>query len=753
MKTPPSTCTRAVKSSPPAALYQRQRLSTFTAACHVWSMSTEEVAPFCCVSQASELGSHNNGRRAHHCRSLFSTGLMAERQSANRNLSACLDEENSNNTQDTQGFLTKLLNRQKTRLDERSSQLSNMTLSQTLHKSLRGSDVHWQNEGNHFDQMTSVLTQLGEADMAAGSIETLLGDLKDSLAKIPGAGNISTLDVMNISKQRDSLWKELETLKNTRRILEHLLEKQNSKYNRSMNGTSVEVLMERLIEDEAENRKLRSQVIEKEAKTKDVSQLIQEEKLNAVKSSQLSKSMEATHSRLQSLVKKKEAENEQMVTRLQNIETAISCRKLEVEDVRNQMSSLKAKRAFEKVGLKKAARAQKQKVLRFQAAVEKRNLQMKEKEIQLSEALSCGHVWRSHHDSAVENKTHLEVQNETLTKQLSDHLKNNKKIEDESEHSKEALAEKLRLVNLENAHFSQENTKLKASIAALETQTVPVNSELSELQEKAKQQRDFVEHYENQVQKLQLEAKELKQRFEAVFTDNKQIIENKDLENEKVRSQMETHLNQLEHVPGLLITADQMLQECQESLLVCKRKCVSRSETVTELQIQADVSDYFLGNQCLEMENNRIKKKCEETSTKLEKMISQNQLFEEKLKNQERDLQQSETQLEDKSRECRTVLRLLENAVEEGRKQISEEKEKVLSSELALQRKLQGLESELKKKKAEQRQLESTFNSFEKNNDLRLEELKHSLEKTEHKNQSIQNYVQFLKTSYSAMFG
>ncbi|MEE6516637.1 hypothetical protein FKM82_026287, partial [Ascaphus truei] len=170
-------------------------------------------------------------------------------------------------------------------------------------------------------------------------------------------------------------------------------------YNRSMNGTSVEVLMERLIEDEAENRKLRSQVIEKEAKTKDVSQLIQEEKLNAVKSSQLSKSMEATHSRLQSLVKKKEAENEQMVTRLQ--------------------------------------------------------------EIQLSEALSCGHVWRSHHDSAVENKTHLEVQNETLTKQLSDHLKNNKKIEDESEHSKEALAEKLRLVNLENAHFSQENTKLK----------------------------------------------------------------------------------------------------------------------------------------------------------------------------------------------------------------------------------------------------------------------------------------------------
>ncbi|XP_075471740.1 protein BCAP isoform X4 [Ascaphus truei] len=709
MKTPPSTCTRAVKSSPPAALYQRQRLSTFTAACHVWSMSTEEVAPFCCVSQASELGSHNNGRRAHHCRSLFSTGLMAERQSANRNLSACLDEENSNNTQDTQGFLTKLLNRQKTRLDERSSQLSNMTLSQTLHKSLRGSDVHCgrffvfqnrQNEGNHFDQMTSVLTQLGEADMAAGSIETLLGDLKDSLAKIPGAGNISTLDVMNISKQRDSLWKELETLKNTRRILEHLLEKQNSKYNRSMNGTSVEVLMERLIEDEAENRKLRSQVIEKEAKTKDVSQLIQEEKLNAVKSSQLSKSMEATHSRLQSLVKKKEAENEQMVTRLQNIETAISCRKLEVEDVRNQMSSLKAKRAFEKVGLKKAARAQKQKVLRFQAAVEKRNLQMKEKEIQLSEALSCGHVWRSHHDSAVENKTHLEVQNETLTKQLSDHLKNNKKIEDESEHSKEALAEKLRLVNLENAHFSQENTKLKASIAALETQTVPVNSELSELQEKAKQQRDFVEHYENQVQKLQLEAKELKQRFEAVFTDNKQIIENKDLENEK-----------------------------------------------------ADVSDYFLGNQCLEMENNRIKKKCEETSTKLEKMISQNQLFEEKLKNQERDLQQSETQLEDKSRECRTVLRLLENAVEEGRKQISEEKEKVLSSELALQRKLQGLESELKKKKAEQRQLESTFNSFEKNNDLRLEELKHSLEKTEHKNQSIQNYVQFLKTSYSAMFG
>ncbi|KAM4722973.1 protein BCAP [Rhinophrynus dorsalis] len=691
----------------------------------------------------------------------------------------CVGESSSVLTDDTQDFLTKLLNRQ-SRLQELSSQLSGMTFSETLHQTLNGSDEQWPLNELSCCKVVTMLRKLREADLTASSIETVLRDVKDCFEGILKADNVSSLDVKNISKQNDLLWKELEAFKDIRKILERFLKTHSSKFDRSANRKSLEVLMGQLLEHEAENVRLREQVIEKEAKAADLSRLIKEEKVSVVKSTQISRSVEVTHDRLQNLLQKKENENQGIVSHIQSLETVISGQKLEIEDIKHQISHIKEKCAFEKEGLKKAIHVQKQKADRLQAALENVTDQIKEKEMQLSEVLSSWNIWKTHHDCAVETKTNLEVQHETLTVKISDHLKNMKKIEEESEHTKEELAEKLRTINLQNSHFSQENAKLKASITALENESVLVNSALSSLQEKADQQRTFAEEYENQVQKLQKEAKELKQRFEVVLTDKKQIIENKNCENKKepsikVSSGQEGRVlafkgfqrprswllqlgSQNQHPEEewvfliLIATVMQVLRSVSSKVYHRFSSLGhSASKVPVASWIKADATDYFLGNKSFEMENNRIAKKCEELGIKIEKMIIQNQLLEQ-LKTQESNLQQSQLQLEDKSRECGTLVRLLENAVEEGRKQMSEETDKVLSSELALQRKLQSIEKELKRKKAEHKQLASTLQSFEKNCSLRLEELQHSLEIAESRNQRIQNYVHFLKTSYATMF-
>ncbi|KAE8609341.1 hypothetical protein XENTR_v10011782 [Xenopus tropicalis] len=670
---------------------------------------------------------------------------------SNANLPEHMDEKTSVVTQDAQEFLTDLLNRQKTRLNELSSHLSSMALSETFHSSLNSS-MRWPVDKLTCDKVSTLLTKMKDIDLAADSVETLIGKLKDSSSCILRADNVSSLDVINISKQNDLLWKELETFKDIRGILECFLQTHYSKFNKIINQENLEVLMGQLLEHEKENLRLREQVVEKEAKLEDLSCLIQQEKDTAVKINQVSRTTEATHIRLQNLVKRKENENQQMATQIQSLETGISGRKLEIEGLKRQITHLKEKQTVEKEGLKKAFRVQKQKVDRFQKVIENINSQVKEKEIELSEAHSSCSIWKAHHDSAVETKTRLEVQHESLTNQTSDHVKHIKTMEDERKQLKEEHIEKMSVIKLENAHFSEENLKLKASIAALENETLIVNSELSEVQEKASQQKHFAEQYENQVQRLQEELNKLKDRFEDVLIKKKTILENKDYENEKVRKQLDADLAKLEHVPGLLKTADQMLQECQESLLVSKGKCAEQSETIKELQIQVDTNEYFLGNESFKTENDRIARKCEEIGIKLEKMVMQNEQLELKLKGQERDLQQSEAQLESKAKECNTLMRLLENAVEAGKKQISEENNKVLSSELALKRKLQSLESELKRKKAEHKQLACTLNAFERTHNLRLEEIRHSLEMTESRNKSIQSYVQFLKTSYAAMF-
>ncbi|KAE8609342.1 hypothetical protein XENTR_v10011782 [Xenopus tropicalis] len=617
---------------------------------------------------------------------------------SNANLPEHMDEKTSVVTQDAQEFLTDLLNRQKTRLNELSSHLSSMALSETFHSSLNSS-MRWPVDKLTCDKVSTLLTKMKDIDLAADSVETLIGKLKDSSSCILRADNVSSLDVINISKQNDLLWKELETFKDIRGILECFLQTHYSKFNKIINQENLEVLMGQLLEHEKENLRLREQVVEKEAKLEDLSCLIQQEKDTAVKINQVSRTTEATHIRLQNLVKRKENENQQMATQIQSLETGISGRKLEIEGLKRQITHLKEKQTVEKEGLKKAFRVQKQKVDRFQKVIENINSQVKEKEIELSEAHSSCSIWKAHHDSAVETKTRLEVQHESLTNQTSDHVKHIKTMEDERKQLKEEHIEKMSVIKLENAHFSEENLKLKASIAALENETLIVNSELSEVQEKASQQKHFAEQYENQVQRLQEELNKLKDRFEDVLIKKKTILENKDYENEKV-----------------------------------------------------DTNEYFLGNESFKTENDRIARKCEEIGIKLEKMVMQNEQLELKLKGQERDLQQSEAQLESKAKECNTLMRLLENAVEAGKKQISEENNKVLSSELALKRKLQSLESELKRKKAEHKQLACTLNAFERTHNLRLEEIRHSLEMTESRNKSIQSYVQFLKTSYAAMF-
>ncbi|XP_053549877.1 protein BCAP isoform X5 [Bombina bombina] len=552
---------------------------------------------------------------------------------------------------------------QKARFQDLSCQFSNASLPKTYYQDTIESEIIWQKEEMSVERMKTLVTSLRKADLVSYSIEKLLGDFKDSLAITLNTDNVSSLDLMSISKKKDLLWKELETFSDIRRALNSLLEKQSYEKNRPQNTKHLEALMQRILEDEAENIRLKEQLTEKEAKAKDLSHLIHVQKVTAMKCSQLTKTIEATHCRLQNLVQRKETENEQTVTQLKNLEMSANRRRQEIEDLKQQISLSREKQTFDKDGLRKAHRVQRQKADRLQMSIDGLNNQLKEKEIQLSEAISACGVWKTHHDSVVGEKSSLEVQRETLKKQI-DNLKNVHKPTDISDQSNEELAEELRVINLENAHYNEENAKLKASIAALENEAVLVNNDLSELQEKANHQKNFVEQYEK----------------------------------------------------------------------------------------QTDANDYFLGNVLLELENNRMKKKSQEMENKLDEMVNENQVLEGRLKMQEENLKISEMQLMDKSREYSSLLRLLENAVEEGKKQICAEKENISSSELALQQKLHSLENDLKRKMAKQKQLASTLNSLEKTNDLRLEELKHSLEISENQNQSMNNYVQLLKSFYVTMF-
>ncbi|XP_030680982.1 protein BCAP isoform X7 [Nomascus leucogenys] len=525
------------------------------------------------------------------------------------------------------------------------------------------------------------------------------------------------------------------------------------------------MLLENLTDNESENTNLKKKVFEKEAHIQELSCLFQSEKTNTLKANRFSQSVKVVHERLQIQIHKKEAENDKLKEYVKSLETKIAKWNLQLRMNKNEAIVMKEASRQKTVALKKASKVYKQRLDHFTGAIEKLTSQIRDQEAKLSETISASNAWKSHYEKIVIEKTELEVQIETMKKQIINLLEDLKKMEDHGKNSCEEILRKVHSIEYENETLNLENTKLKTTLAALKDEVVSVENELLELQEVEKKQKTLIEMYKTQVQKLQEAAEIVKSRCENLLHKNNQITKTKNKNVAKMRGQMESHLKELERVCDSLTAAERRLHECQESLQCCKGKCADQEHTIRELQGQilkqweeysilawVDGNHNLLIKLSLEEENYLIQLKCENLQQKLEHMDTENKELEKKLANQEECLKHSNLKFKEKSAEYTALARQLEAALEEGRQKVAEEIEKMSSRESALQIKILDLETELRKKNEEQNQLVCKMNSKAQHQEVCLKEVQNSLEKSENQNESIKNYLQFLKTSYVTMF-
>ncbi|XP_037584222.1 protein BCAP isoform X3 [Cebus imitator] len=457
--------------------------------------------------------------------------------------------------------------------------------------------------------------------------------------------------------------------------------------------------LENLTDNESENANLKKKVFEKEAHIQELSCLFQNEKANTLKANRFSQSVKVVHERLQFQIHKKEAENDKLKEYVKSLETKIAKWNLQLRMNKNEAVVMKEENRQKTVALKKASKVYKQRLDHFTGAIEKLTSQIRDQEVKLSETISASNAWKSHYEKIVIEKTELEVQIETMKKQIINLLEDLKKMEDHGKNSCEEILRKIHSIEYENETLNLQNTKLKTTLASLKDEVVSVENELLELQEVEKNQKTLIEMYKTQVQKLQETAEIVKNRCENLLRKNNQITKTKNKNVEKV-----------------------------------------------------DGNHNLLMKLSLEEENYLIQLKCENLQQKLEQMDAENKELEKKLANQEECLKHSHLKFKEKSAEYTALARQLEAALEEGRQKVAEEIEKMSSRERALQIKIVDLENELRKKNEEQNQLVCKMNSRAQHQEVCLKEIQNSLEKSENQNESIKNYLQFLKTSYVTMF-
>ncbi|XP_006898443.1 PREDICTED: outer dense fiber protein 2-like [Elephantulus edwardii] len=579
---------------------------------------------------------------------------------------------------------------------------------------------------NALNEKTELEAALEEAEMASCSVELLLPLYKDAIEKMSFENaNLSALDLKKISKQKEILTKEVNTFKRAKQVLERLLKSTEYK---QVGDISSSVLLEKLTNNESQNSNLKKEVLEKEIYIQELSNVFQNEKANALKANRFSHSVKVVHERLQLQINKKESENEKLKEYVKTLETKIAEWNLQMRKSKHEAVLIKESGRLKAVALKKASKAYKQRLEHFTENIESLTSQIRDKEAKLSETISVSNAWKSHYENTIIEKTELEVQIETLKKQITQLLEDLKKIEDHGKKSCEEIISKLHATEYENETLQLENTKLKAMLAALKENSTAVENELLELQEVESQQKKLTEVYKTQVQKLQEAAAVVKSKCEKLLHENRQIMKSKNKKLEKMRGQTESDLKELERIRSSLTAAEQRLHECQESVQRSRGKCTDQEQTVRELQGQVasnrsglisrhiwkqcygmvspiDGNHSLLTKLSLEEENYLIQLKCENLKKKLEQMDAENKELEKKLEHQEECLKHSNLKFKEKSEEYISLARQLEAALEEGRQKVSEEIEKMSSRERALQVKILDLEMELRKKNEEQNQL------------------------------------------------
>ncbi|XP_032089237.1 outer dense fiber protein 2 isoform X4 [Thamnophis elegans] len=658
----------------------------------------------------------------------------------------------------------RLLEEQKDELDEVTQELvetehENTVLRRNIERMKEEKDLSILQKRHLLHEKECLMSKLVEAELDGAAASKQIQALKDVIGKLKTEKNMTVSDINTLTRQKELLLQKLSTFEDTNRTLRDLLREQHNREKDAQKLTEQQAtLMKRLTDSDTEKAQLIKKLQDKEKEVDDLQIQIQTEKDQAKTAAELSKSMEAVRGHLQAQLRNKEAENHRLGIQIRNLERVAAQHKAEVENIMEQLKELKAKGDRDKEALKKAIKAQKERAERAEEFADQLNVQLAEKDAYVAEALSTLESWRNRYNQVVKDKSDLEVEIVMLNSRISELLEQQNAMEEKMREDRDILVDKLHKQVTESTAVKLENERLKASMIPVEERLNQAQQEVSKLKASLKNYEGLIETYKNQVVKTRMEADEVTVKLELCDKENKALKEEMAKEIENARKQFQSQVAELEKLPEILKITETKLAECQEQLKSYEKKNMDLSAMITDLrqriELQGDKMELTREKyQSAQEENKQLALKLEEMERKLEATSGQNVEFLQIIAKREESIHQAQLRLEEKTRECGSLARQLEMSFDDTKKQLEQTRDRAAVRERMAQSKMLDLETELSKMKTELNQLRRNKDDGERRYQSRLQDLKDRLEQSESTNRSMQNYVQFLKSSYANVFG
>ncbi|XP_055775386.1 outer dense fiber protein 2-like isoform X2 [Salvelinus fontinalis] len=595
-----------------------------------------------------------------------------------------------------------------------------------------------------------LLRKLVEAEFDGVAVVTQLTVLNESMGCVKKDKRLSKADAALLGRQQELLTKKIETFDSTNRTLQELLRECHEREIESLRTSEQrQGLLKRLADTEAEKNHLAAKLNNKEKEATQLAVRLDSEKDIVKTTGELSKVLESTCSQLIFQLRSKETENDCQASRSKEMEQ-------QKEEIQALLEQLKRQSKEDKESLKQVN--QRQRAEHSEDSARHLSAQLLVKETELAEALTSAESWCTRHSKEVTVKSQLEVEIAVLKNQVSELTGQIHTVEEKGHPEREGLLDQLHRLTSDNSSNKLQNQKLKITLCAAEENLMQSQSEVQQLKSSVKKLESQVENYKRKVQRARLESEEYCLKLEISEKHAQGMKADLEREIEEVRRQLLGRLKELEPLPERLKRSELQLRVAQEETQTQERRNTEQNNALSELRHKVEqqgcwVETFQENNFLLVEEHKNLQQKMESIERKLEEANLQNRDMVHVIGKREETIYSTQKQLEERARECSILSKQLEQAFEDGQREADQSLAQALFKERSIQTKALDLESQLGLRRTELSQLRRSTEDMERRFQNQLKNMKERLEQSDSTNRSLQNYVQFLKVSYSNVFG
>jgi len=235
-------------------------------------------------------------------------------------------------------------------------------------------------------------------------------------------------------------------------------------------------------------------------------------------------------------------------------------------------------------------------------------------------------------------------------------------------------------------------------------------------------------------------------------------LHNSYLETEKTKSAYQSQIAELSLYPERLKTAEARYHESEESRIALQEKLNESNATISSLNGKIDtLSESISGIRekyhVVTEDNIELSAKSQDHERKVLEADEHNKNLINMVTKKDDAIEAQQLRVEELLRDNTELSQQLETTLSSCRRQVETLKEKGALKERSASSRIEELEAQLGRVSSTTSQLKAMKDEAERRSQLRINEMRERLEQANNTTRSMQNYVNFLKQSYSSVFG